>query len=72
MAGDTKTAWKFRVGAEIASLQLENLAAAVAAEVMMMRLAGDLIAQGFAGHGDCCKPVTFQQRTDVAVHGGDA
>lgn len=59
MAGDTEAAWKLGVGTEIASLQLKDFATAVAAEVVMMGLAGDLIPQGFAGHRDGREPVTL-------------
>ncbi len=71
MAGDTEAAWKLGVVTEFAALQLEDLATTIAAEVMMMSLAGNLIAQGFAGHGDCRKPITLQQCADVAIDGGD-
>ncbi len=43
MAGDTEAARKLRESTELASLQLEDLATAVAAEVVMMSLARDLI-----------------------------
>ena len=71
MAGDTEAARKLGVEGEIASLQLKDLATAVAAEVMVMSLAGDLVTECFAGHGDGRKPVTLQQRTDVAIYGSD-
>ena len=60
MAGDAEAAWKPGVRIEFASLQFVDLSAAVAAEVVMMGLAGDLIPQGFAGHGDRREPVTLQ------------
>lgn len=72
MASDTETARKLGVGSEFAALQLEDLATAVAAEVMMMGLAGNLIPQSLTGHGDRREPVAFEQRTDVAIYGGDA
>lgn len=72
MAGDVESAGKPRVGVELASLEFEDLPTAVAAEVVMVSLAGDLISQGFAGHGDCCKPVILQQRADVAIYGRNA
>lgn len=50
MASDTKAAGKFGMGAEFAALQLEDLATAVAAEVVMMGLAGNLIPQSLTGH----------------------
>ena len=50
MAGDAEATRKFRVSAEIASLELEDLATSVAAEMMVMRLTRNLISQGFAGH----------------------
>lgn len=71
MAGNAEAARKLGLGTEFASLKLEDFATAIAAEVVMMRLASDFIPQRFAGHGDCCKPITFQQRTNVAIYGGD-
>jgi len=71
MAGNAETARKLGLGTEFASRKLENLATAIAAEVVVMRLAGDFIPHRFTGHGDRCEPITFQQRTDVAIYGGD-
>jgi hypothetical protein len=71
MAGDTEAAWQLGVGAELASLELEYFAAAIAAEVMMMGLAGDLIPERFARHGNRCKPIALNQRTDIAIYGSD-
>lgn len=70
--GHTKSAWKPRVDADIASLELEDLATVVTAEMMMMILARDFVAQGLTGHRDRCEPVTLQQCADVAVYSGDA
>lgn len=44
MAGDTETPWESGVSIELAALQLEDFSAAVAAEMVMMGLAGDLIS----------------------------
>ena len=72
MAGHTKAARQLWAKTEIATLQLIDLAAAVTAEMMVMRLAGDLIAKRFTGHGDGSEPVGLQQSPDVAVDSGDA
>lgn len=72
MAGHTEAARQLGVDAEIASLEFEDLATAIAAEMMVMRLAGNLISQGFAGHGDRREPLTLQQRANVPVYRGDA
>ena len=61
MAGDTEATRESGVGIELAPLQFEDFAAAIAAEVMMMGLAGDLIPKSFARHGDRREPVTLQQ-----------
>ncbi len=50
MASDTEAAGKLGVGAEFAALQFEDLSTTVAAEVVMMGLAGDLIPQSLTGH----------------------
>ena len=50
MAGDAEAAREPGVGVELASHELEDFAAAIAAEVVMVSLAGDLIAQGLARH----------------------
>ncbi len=50
MTGDAETTRKFWMGAEIASLEFEDLAASIAAKMMMMGLACNLVPQGFAGH----------------------
>lgn len=50
MAGDAEAARKLRVSAEIASLEFEDLPTSIAAEMMMMRLACNLVSQGFTGH----------------------
>jgi hypothetical protein len=71
MAGDAEAPWEPGVSVEFAALQLKDFATAVAAEVVVMSFSGDLIPQGFAGHGYGCKPVILQQRADVAIHGGD-
>ena len=60
MASDAEAAREPGVRIEFASLQLIDLAAAVAAEVVMMGLTGNLIPQSFAGHGDRREPVTLQ------------
>ena len=71
MAGDAEAPWESGVSVELAALQLKDFAAAVAAEVVVMSFSGDLIPQGFARHGNGCKPVILQQRADVAIYGGD-
>ena len=60
MAGGTEASRKPGVSTELAPLQLEDLATAIAAEVVMMGLAGNFIPQSFAGHGDRREPVTLQ------------
>lgn len=72
MTGHTKAAREFWAKAEIATLELEDFAAGVAAEVMVMRLAGDFITECFTGHGDGREPVVLEQSPDVAVDSGDA
>ena len=71
MAGDAEAARKPGMGVEITYLEFADLAAAVAAEVMVMNFSCDVLAQDFAGHGDGCKPVILQQRADVAIYSGD-
>jgi len=60
MASHAKAARQLRAKAQIATFQLKDLAAAVAAEMMVVRLAGDLIPKRFPGHGDGGEPVTLQ------------
>lgn len=72
MAGYTEATRQLRMHAEIASLELEDLATSITTEMMVMRLACNLISQGFAGHRDGCEPVAFQQRANVPVYGRDA
>ena len=72
MASYAEAARQLRMRAEIASLELEDLATAIAAEMMVMRLARNLISQGFSGHRDAREPITLQQRPDVPVYRGDA
>lgn len=60
MAGDAEAPREPGVSTELAALELKDLATAVAAEVVMMGFTGDLVAQGFAGHGDGREPVTLQ------------
>lgn len=72
MAGDVETARELGLETQVTTLELKHLAATVAAEVMMVRFAGDLVAHGLAGHRDGSEPVTLEQRADVAVDGGDA
>ncbi len=71
MSSDAEAAWKRGLGTEFAPLEFEDFATTVAAEVVMMSLPSDFIPQRFAGHGDRREPITFQQRTDVAIYGGD-
>ena len=61
MAGGTEASRKPGVSTELAPLQLEDLATAIAAEVVMMGLAGDLIPQGLTGHRNRRQPITLQQ-----------
>ena len=72
MAGDAEATRKLRVSTEIASLEFEDLAASIAAEMMMMCLTGNLVSQGFTRHRDGCEPIPLEQRTNVAVDGSDA
>lgn len=72
MAGHAKAAWELGAKTEIATFQLVDLAAAVAAEVMVMRLAGNLVTKRFTGHRDGSEPVALQQGPNVPVDGGDA
>lgn len=71
MAGDTEAAWQLGVGAKLTSLELKHFATTIAAEVMMMGLAGDLIPERFARHGDSSKPIALHQRAYIAIYGGD-
>lgn len=72
MSGDAKAAREFGTKTEIAAFQLEDLAAAIAAEVVVMRLAGDLVAKRFTRHRNSGEPVALKQGPDVPVDGGDA
>ena len=47
-------------------------AAGVALEVVVVGLAGDLVAGGVAGDVDRGEPVVVDEAADVAVDGGDA
>jgi len=60
MASDTEAARELGVGVELAALELKDLPTAVAAEVMMMGLAGNLVPKGFTGHGDGREPIVLQ------------
>ena len=72
MAGYAKATRKIWAKTEITAFQLENLAATVAAEVVVMRFAGDLITKRFTGHGNRSEPVALEQSPNVAVDRGDA
>jgi hypothetical protein len=48
--GHTKSSRKPRVGADITSLELEDLATAVTTEMMMMIFARDFVSQGLTRH----------------------
>jgi hypothetical protein len=72
VASDVEAAGELGLEAEVAALHLKHLATAIAAEVVVMGFAGDLVAHSLAWHRDGGQPVTLQQRADVAVDGGDA
>lgn len=72
MAGHSKAAWKLWAKTEVAAFQLVDFAAAVATEVVVMRLAGNLVAKRLTGHRDGGEPVALQKGPNVAVDGGDA
>lgn len=72
MAGHAKAARELGAKTEIAAFQLVDLAAAIAAEVMVMCLAGNLVAERFTGHRDGREPVALQKRPNVPVDSGDA
>lgn len=55
-----------------APVQVVQLAAIVALEVMVMRFAGDLVSRGIARHFDGLQPSFLNQRLDVPVNGGNA
>ena len=72
MAGHAKSTRKLGTKTKIAAFQFEDLATAIAAEVMMVRLAGDLVPKRLTGHRDRGEPVVLQQGPDIAVDGSDA
>jgi hypothetical protein len=72
VARDVEPSRELRLKTQVTTLELKHLAATVAAEVMMVRFAGHLVAHGLAGHRDRSEPVTLEQRADVAIDGGDA
>lgn len=72
MAGDPEAAGKLGVGVKIATFELKDLAAAVTAEVVMMGLSGNLVAQRLTRHGDRGEPVALEQSTDVSIDSSDA
>lgn len=61
MASGAEAARKSGMGVELTSLEFEDLATTVAAEVMMVGFASDLIAQGLTRHRDRRQPIDFQQ-----------
>ena len=67
MAGHAEAVGKLGLHVDAATLQLEELAALVALEVMVMLFARDLVACGVAGNVDGSQPLFLNQEVNVAV-----
>jgi hypothetical protein len=63
---------KLGLGLDLTAFELVDGAAAIALEVMVVGLAGDLVAGGVAGDVDGSEPLVLDEAADVAVDGGDA
>lgn len=72
MPGVLESARELGFGLHLATFQLVDGAAGVALEVVVVGLAGYLVAGGVAGDVDWLEPVVVDQAADVAVDGGDA
>src|ERR1700758_1826163 len=71
VAGDAEAAWEFGLQTRHASLQLIHLVAIAAEEVMVVLLAGNLIARRLAGKLNCNDPAFVSQILEVAIDGRD-
>ena len=72
MAGVLEAAREFGPGLDLAAFKLVDGAANVALEVVVVGLAGYLVAGGVAWDLDRGEPLVVDQAADVAVDGGDA
>ena len=72
MTGHEKTPGKIRLELNAAAGHLENFAAFVAAKVMMMFLARNLVTRGLPGQNNRGQPVLFHQSRYIAVDGCNA
>ena len=68
MAGDPKALRKIRLKLNAAARHLEDLMALVAAKMMVMFLARDLVPGRLSRQGDRGQPVLFQKIADVAIN----
>ena len=53
-------------------LQIVDLSAVIAAEVVMVGLAGLLISRRFTGQLNGCQPALLEHRLEIAIDGRDA
>jgi len=72
VAGVLEAAGELGAGLHLAAFEFVDGAADVALEVVVVGLAGDLVAGGVAGDVDRGEPLVVDQAADVAVDGGDA
>ena len=72
MAGDSEAARELRPQLDAAAFHLKDFAAGVAMKVVMVRLAGYLVACRLAGKLDAHEPLVFYKARDIAVDGRDA
>lgn len=67
----TKSAWQLGLAGQDAAFQLIQFSAVVALKVMMMSLAGYLVACRLAGQFDRLQPPFERQRLNIAVDRGN-
>ena len=72
MSGDTKPFRKFEFRRRKASLQVKNLAARIAMEVVMMFFAGYFVAGFIARHVHRLQPFFYHQILNISIDRGDS
>lgn len=71
VAGRAKSSGQFRPDLRGASLQIIELPALIALEVMMVLFACDLVTRGIAWHFDRSEPSFFNQRLNISINRRD-
>ena len=70
MPRGAKASGELRLRVGHAAFQFKELAAEIALEMMVMRLAGGLITGSFARNAHWRQPFLFEQALNIAVDGG--